>query len=197
MFIEISELMKRRKKELETIDEKDRKDGTERLKRLRQIPEETGKFLSLYAANLTNNGDWIEIGTSAGYSTMWLSLAAKEAGRRIKTFEILDDKFQMAKETIQVTGIHEYVELIHGDFLKNSGKIGNVAFCFLDCEKHLYEECFNIVSEKMLSGAVLIADNAINHYESLKNMIDKAESDTRFDCMTVPIGKGEFICRRK
>ena len=197
LFNEIPEAMKRRMKELEEIDEKDRKDGSERLKRLRQIPKETGKFLALYAANLRNEGDWIEIGTSAGYSTMWLALAAKEAGKRIKTFEILEEKYQLAKETIDVAGIEQYVEIIHGDFIKVSDIIEKVAFCFLDCEKHLYDQCFDIVSEKMVSGSVLVADNAINHYESLKNMIDKAETDFRFDCLTVPIGKGEFICRRK
>ena len=85
MFSEISASMNKRMQELERIDAKDRTDGTEHLRRLRQIPPETGKFLALFASNAPTEGDWIEIGTSAGYSTMWLSLAAKIKGKKIKT----------------------------------------------------------------------------------------------------------------
>ena len=61
MFNEINEKMKLRMKYLENIDRGDRTDGTEKLRRLRQIPPETGKFLSLLASNCPD-GNFIEIG---------------------------------------------------------------------------------------------------------------------------------------
>ena len=88
-------------------------------------------------------------------------------------------------------------ELYEGDFLLKNESIRNVAFCFLDCEKHLYEKCFDIISDRLVKGGLIVADNAINHYEHLKGMIEKASNDDRFDCLTVPIGKGEFLCRKK
>lgn len=51
---------------LEELDKVDRKDGTTKLQRLRQIPKESGKFISLMAMNAPD-GEFIEIGTSAGY----------------------------------------------------------------------------------------------------------------------------------
>ena len=48
----------------------------------------------------------------------------------------------------------------------------------------------------MIQGGLLVADNAINHYETLKPMINKALSDKRVDAMIVPIGKGELLCRK-
>lgn len=197
MFSEITDSMKTRMKYLEEIDKRDREDGTEHLKRLRQISAETGRFIALLAANVPKEGEWIEIGTSAGYSTMWLSLAARITGTRIKTFETLEAKVQLAKETFEKAEIQGCVELVHGDFLKNYKDINRIALCFLDCEKHLYKDCFDIIAEKLIPGGLLVADNAINHYESLRTMMVAAESDARFDCLTVPIGKGEFICRRK
>ena len=60
---------------LEGIDAQDRQDGTQFLKRLRQISPETGRLLAILAAD-TPKGTWLEIGTSAGYSALWLTRAA-------------------------------------------------------------------------------------------------------------------------
>jgi predicted O-methyltransferase YrrM len=196
MFNEISKEMSNRMRQLEEIDKIDRGNGTPRLERLRQIPPETGKFISLMAANCPK-GEFVEIGTSAGYSTMWLSLAAKERNIRIKTFEILPEKIKLAKETFKTAGIGKYVDLIEGDFLELGKNIKNIAFCFLDAEKEIYEKCFDLVAPRMVKNGILIADNAIDHYNEIKPMMDKAEKDDRFDCLMVPIAKGEFICRRK
>ena len=195
MFNEISEKMKLRMAFLEDIDKKDRIDGTERSKRLRQIPPETGKFISLIASNCPN-GEIIEIGTSAGYSTMWLSLVAKERNLKIKTFELLKEKIKLAKETFKLANINNYVELIKGDAIKNLININNIAFCFLDCEKEIYEKCWDLISSKIVKNGILIADNAISHYETIKPMIDKVFNDKDFDSLIVPIGNGELVCRR-
>lgn len=197
MFTEITGSMKKRMQLLEQMDARDRADGTEHLKRLRQITPETGKFLALLAANCPERGDFIEVGTSAGYSTMWISLALQHRRTKLKTFEILPEKIKLAKETFLAAGVADRIELIEGDFLERGSSLGEIAFSFLDCEKHLYEKCFDIVSSKLVSGGLLVADNAISHHDALKPMILKATSDDRFDCVTVPIGSGEFICRRK
>lgn len=196
MFEKITISMQERMRYLEEIDKRDRLDGTERLKRLRQIPPETGKFLALLAANCPC-GEFVEIGTSAGYSSLWISLALQNREEKLITFEVLPEKVNLAKETFLVSQVNDKIQLIEGDFLQKYELISNVAFCFLDCEKNLYEKCFDKIADKLVSGGMLIADNAINHYDYLKGMINKAESDNRFDCLTVPIGKGEFICRRK
>jgi predicted O-methyltransferase YrrM len=195
MFNEMTEAMLDRMKHLERIDEQDRADGTSKLKRLRQITPETGKFLALLAS-MAPEGEFIEIGTSAGYSTMWLSLATKERGTRLKTFEVMPEKIIMAKETFKTSGIVDRVELIEGDALINLKKIDRIAFCFLDCEKELYDMCWDIVSGKILSQGILVADNATSHAEDLRPMVNRVLSDTRFDSLVVPIGKGELVCRR-
>ncbi|MBN2836680.1 MAG: O-methyltransferase [Candidatus Delongbacteria bacterium] len=196
MFNEISDEIKNRMGYLESIDKKDRIDGTERLKRLRQIPPETGKFICLFASNCPN-GNFLEIGTSAGYSTMWLSLVAREKNIKIKTFELLEEKIKLARETFDLANINDYVELIEGDALQKIDSIKNIAFCFIDCEKEIYEECWDKISPKIIKNGIIIADNAINHYETIKPMIDKALNDSNFDSLIVPIGKGELVCRRK
>jgi len=196
MFREIPKQMKDRMSFLEEIDKRDRADGTGRLERLRQIPPETGKFLALLAANCPE-GQFVEIGTSAGYSSLWISLALRPRGIRLITFEILPAKAALARETFRFSGVEDIVELIEGDFLQQHNRVSNISFCFIDCEKDLYVPCFDLVAGKMRSGGLIVADNAIDHYDSVKPMMDKAERDDRFDCLLMRIGKGEFVCRRK
>ena len=195
MFHNIPENIKKRIEYLEEIDSRDRNDGTPRLRRLRQITPDTGRFLSLLAASAPK-GEFIEIGTSAGYSTLWIALACKLIGNKIITFEILKEKVELAKETFKITEMKHYIELIEDDarkFIKNFKKI---SFCFLDAEKEIYEECYDLVIPNMVRGGIFVADNAINHYETLKPMIDKALADKRVDALIVPIGKGELLCRK-
>ncbi|MFW9821981.1 MAG: O-methyltransferase [Candidatus Thorarchaeota archaeon] len=195
MFHNIPDKIANRMKLLEEIDSRDRNDGTHRLKRLRQIPPETGKFLSILAA-CAPEGKFIEIGTSGGYSTLWIALACRLRGIGVITFEILRDKVELAKKTFMDTDMEDCIELIEGDardFIKN---YENIAFCFLDAEKEIYDDCYDLLIPRMIKGGILIADNAINHYETLKPMLDKALKDDRVDALIVPIGKGELLCRK-
>jgi predicted O-methyltransferase YrrM len=180
---------------LERIDALDRQDGTPRLQRLRQIPPETGRFIALLAAG-TPAGMWLEIGTSAGYSTLWLALACRQAGRRVTTFEVLEDKARLARETFRVAGVEDVVDLVVGDAQEYLPRYEKVAFCFLDAEKQVYRACYEAVVPNLVPGGLLVADNAINHAEVLKPLLDRTLTDGRVDALIVPIGNGELVCRR-
>ncbi len=196
MFHAIASEILERMHELERRDEADRADGTPRLERLRQIPEETGRFIALWAASAPE-GAVIEIGTSAGYSALWLSLACRATGRRLTTFELLANKAAMARQTFSRAGVDDLVTLVEGDFLDHAERIGPVGFCFLDAEKEAYAACYDAVVPLLVPGGLLVADNAINHRETLQEMIDAALGDERVDALVVPIGKGELVCRRR
>jgi len=195
MFHNIPAAIKNRMKFLEERDAKDRLDGTPRMQRLRQIPPETGKFLSLLAASAPK-GEFLEIGTSGGYSTLWIALACQIKGVKLITFELLKEKIKLAKETFKITKMESIINLVEGDARNLITNYSNISFCFLDAEKEIYEDCYDLVIPNMVKGGLFIADNAINHYETLKPMIEKALYDERVDSIVVPIGKGELLCRK-
>ena len=195
MLRNIPDVVSKRMKFLEDIDARDRMDGTPRLERLRQIPRETGKFLSILAASAPK-GKFIEIGTSAGYSTLWIALACKLLRTKVTTFEILKEKAKLAEDTFMKSNMEDYIELILGDARDYLNNYKNIAFCFLDAEKEVYSECYDLIIPNLVKGGILIADNAINHYETLKPMLDSALADDRVDAIIVPIGKGELLCRK-
>jgi len=182
-------------RELEKLDAEDRVDGTPRLRRLRQIPPQTGQFIALLAAQAPA-GALVEVGTSAGYSTLWLSLACRVRGRRLTTFEVLDDKVALARDTFRAARVDDIVDLVHGDARKHLATMSDIAFCFLDAEKEIYGDIYELVVPRLVSGGVLVADNAINHRETLQPMLDRALTDVRVDAMIVPIEKGELVCRK-
>jgi caffeoyl-CoA O-methyltransferase len=196
MFNNVPEAMLARMHELERIDSRDRVDGTPRMKRLRQIPPEVGRFIALLAASAPA-GRYIEIGTSAGYSTLWLALACRSAGRKLTTYEILEDKAGLARQTLDAAGVNDVVELVHGDALDHLPNCRDIAFCFLDAEKEIYARCYELTVPLMVQGGLLVADNAINHKATLRPMLDQALQDDRVDALIVPIGNGELICRKR
>ena len=196
MFEKIPQEIIDRMRFLEEIDARDRIDGSPRMKRVRQIPPETGKFLALLAASAPQ-GDIIEIGTSAGYSTLWLALACRATKRKITTFEILEDKAEIAEETFRLAKVENEVEFIFGDALDYIVNYNKIAFCFLDAEKEVYDACYEMVVPNMVSGGILVVDNIISHKSELDQFIKKVEADTRVDSVIVPIGKGEFLCRKR
>ncbi len=106
MFHNIPKAIKERMAYLESLDKEDRLARKSPLERLRQIPPETGKFIALLAATAPE-GTYLEIGTSGGYSAMWLSLACKELGRKLITFEVLEEKANLARETFKIAGSGE------------------------------------------------------------------------------------------
>jgi caffeoyl-CoA O-methyltransferase len=192
MFKNFSQGMFDRMRELEDIDLRDRLDGTPTARRMRQVPVETGKFLALLVS-CAPPGEIIEIGTSAGYSTLWIS----RAGRAITTFELLENKFLLARETFQRAGITSQITQVLGDArqLLSSGHDA-IAFCFLDAEKDIYQDCYDLVIPRLVPGGILAADNVTSHQDYLQSMVDHALTDPRVDSLVVPIGKGVLLSRK-
>ena len=196
MFHDIPPRMLDQMRELERQDQEDRSDGTSRLERLRQIEPDTGRFLALWAA-AAPDGQYVEIGTSAGYSALWLALACRATGRTLTTFEVLPRKVELARDTFARAGVDDVVRLVEGDFLQHAEQLDRVGFCFLDAEKEVYGACYDAVVPRLVPGGILIADNAINHRETLRPMLEAALADARVDALIVPIGKGELVCRKR
>jgi caffeoyl-CoA O-methyltransferase len=180
---------------LERLDGKHRRGDVRHFERLRQIPPATGKLLALLAVGAPE-GKILEIGTSGGYSSLWLSLACRELGRKMTTFELSPNKIALARETFSSAGVEDLVELVEGNVLDHLGRYKKVAFCFLDTEKELYLDCYNTVVPNMVRGGVLVADNVASHPDSVGPMVRRVMRDKRVDALIVPMGSGLLVARK-
>jgi len=182
-------------RELEQMDSTERREGAAHFERLRQVPSETGRLLTVVAASAPE-GAYVEIGTSGGYSGLWISLACRELGRPLTTFELAEPKVALATETFRKAGVDDLVTIVPGDARDHLGGQSGVSFCFLDTEKALYEECYEAVVPNMVSGGILVADNVISHAGDLSGFLDRAESDERVDSLVMPVGSGVLLARK-
>lgn len=195
MFFDLPQAIANRMRYLEGIDARDRTDGTPSPKRLRQIGPQTARFMAIMAA-LAPEGTYLEIGTSAGYSSLWLALACLELGRKITTFEISHEKVSLARETSVKAGIDGVVQCVAGDALKFLGGYADISFCFLDSDKSVYSDCYEALVPRMIKGGILLADNVISHGDILDSFLAGAKADQRMDCVVVPIESGILLCRK-
>lgn len=195
MFHDIPEAVRERMRYLEELDARHRRGEIDHFDRLRQVPPQTGRFLALLASG-TPEGAWIEIGSSGGYSGMWIALAARERGARLMTFEISEKKIAIARETFEAAGLDDVVELVHGDARDHLDGQKGVAFCFLDAEKDCYPDCYDAVVPNMVEGGVLAADNVISHEDVLGPWSERVLSDPRVDAVIVPVGLGVLVARK-
>ena len=113
------------------------------------------------------------------------------------TYEILDHKARLARQTFRDAGVEDVVVSVEADFLDRVDEIDDIALCFLDAEKDVYRQCYDAVIPRLVSGGLLIADNAISHHDDLREMIDHALNDERVDATVLTIGKGELLCRKR
>ncbi len=184
-----------RMKYLEELKARQNEEAVEGFERLRQVPPETGRFIALLCAGAPA-GECLEIGTSGGYSGLWLSLACRATGKTLITHEFADAKVKIATETFKAAGVDDIVRLVPGDAREHLGKYRNVGFCFLDAEKDAYDDCYELVVPNLVNGGILVADNVISHEKILAPWVEKVMADDRADALVVPIGSGELVVRK-
>lgn len=104
----------------------------------------------------------LEIGTSYGYSTLWLAAAAKQTGGKVITLEMADYKQAYAAGKMREAGLAEAVEFHCGDALEIIPRLeGGFDMVFLDLWKDLYVPCLDLFYPKLAPGAVIVADNML------------------------------------
>lgn len=104
----------------------------------------------------------VEIGTSYGYSTLWLAEAARATGGKVITLDLSAEKQGYARSMLTRAGLDGYADFRTGDALALVDNLpGNFDFVLIDLWKDLYIPCFDAVRGKLSRGAFVIADNMI------------------------------------
>ena len=161
-------------------------------RRLWNISEDTAEIL--FKLVLKNKPRRIlEIGTSNGYSTFWLSIAAEKTGSFIDTIEVDEVRFRMARENLSA---RQNVNLIHGLAEEEIPKIDHkFDFVFIDGGKIGYINYIRLLEKKLQPKAIIIADNVITHKDTVRDYLDYMQENELFETKTVHIGSGLEISK--
>jgi caffeoyl-CoA O-methyltransferase len=195
MFHDIDDRVLEAMHRLEALDAEERRRGLPAPERLCAVPPETGRLLALLAAEAPA-GALLEIGTSGGYSTLWLSRAARLRGGHVRSFERSKKKLAIARDTFARTRIEHLLEITAGDVREYLPGCQDIAFCLMDHDKGQYQECYELLVPKLVAGGLLAADNILSHREALAPFVAHVMADPRVDAVVVPIGKGVLLTRK-
>ncbi|MVA37110.1 O-methyltransferase [Agrobacterium vitis] len=129
--------------------------------RMRAIGPETGRLLHTIVASLSAP-KVLEVGTSFGYSTLWLADAARLAGGHLTTIELHRYKSAYATDMAARAGLSDHIDFLVGDALELIPAFeGRFDFVFIDLWKDLYLPVLDAVRTKLNAGAIIAADNMI------------------------------------
>ncbi|MEE8394471.1 MAG: O-methyltransferase [bacterium] len=163
------------------------------------IGPETGRLLNMLI-KAAGCRSVLEIGTSVGYSTLWLGEAVRETGGRVVSLDANPAKHAEARELLQEAGLGEVVELVTGDALQSLARLeGPFDFVLLDVGRDLYIPCLEAFLPKLAAGGIVAADNMVSP-AATQAQAQAYQARVRgipaLSSLLVPIGSGIELSRR-
>jgi predicted O-methyltransferase YrrM len=164
--------------------------------RLLAVGPDTGQLLNILAKSQKAPAI-LELGTSYGYSAIWLADAARAAGGRLVTMELHDYKSDYARQMSVKAGLAGHVDFEVGDAVSMiAGLPHGIDFVLVDLWKDLYVPCLEALYPKLNAGAIIVADNMILPGGEAVNRYARAvRSKPGMSSIRVPVGSGLEISR--
>ncbi len=163
----------------------------DRTRRLRNVEPETARMMAVLVRALGARR-LLELGTSNGYSTIWLGDAAEETGGRLLSVEADTGRGAQAVENIRRAGLSETVELRIEDAAETLRGLPDdaVDLMFLDAERPAYVSYWPDLLRVLARPGLLLVDNAISHAEEMAEFRALAEGDERVTVALIGVGAG-------
>jgi len=169
----------------------------ERPRRMLNITRDTGEFLAVLV-RATAARRILEIGTSNGYSTLWLASAARDIGGTVTTIELSNFKVDLAAKNFARSGLAPAIVQLRDDAGQVLARQADAAFdmIFLDSERTEYPGWWPDIRRVLRPGGLLVVDNATSHAQQMAPFVALVDADAAFATCLVPVGNGEFLATR-
>lgn len=164
-------------------------------RRLRAVGPATGQLINIIAKSL-KSPVILELGTSFGYSGIWLAEAARASGGRLITMELHDYKSAFAREMAVKAGLDAHVDFLVGDAVAMIGELTTkVDFVLMDLWKDLYVPCLDALRGRLNPGAIIVADNISPDRDNTRDYVNAIRAMPEMSSVPLPVGQGIEISR--
>jgi predicted O-methyltransferase YrrM len=169
---------------------------TNRGRRMLNLEPDTARLLSILVRS-SRATRVLEIGTSNGYSTIWLASAVAEAGGRVISIDRNPEKQAMARENLRRAGLIDSVDLRLGEASAVVRELdGPFDLVFFDGDRTSAPEQLRLLLPKLASAVLVVADNVLSHPREIARYLAAVGKLEGFDHVVVPIGKGLSLAYR-
>jgi len=167
---------------------------SKRLDRLRNLEPETAELLGVLV-RATAARRVLEIGTSNGYSTLWLADAVEATGGRVQTLDLDPRRTEQARANLERAALDGLVDLRTAGAAQALTEYADDSWdlIFLDAERPEYPAYWANLRRVLAPGAMLAIDNAISHTDELAGLHRLLEADPQLQSALVPIGAGLIL----
>lgn len=167
----------------------------DRLQRWRNLEPESALFLSILVRSKQAE-QVLEIGTSNGFSTLWLADAMQATQGFLTSLEIEAARTLLAQQHLTQFELAERVTCLTIDaavFLASAQPIYDLIF--LDAEREAYLAYWPDL-KRLLNGyasSLLVVDNVISHRDQVEELITLIAADEGFVHSIVAVGAGLLL----
>jgi len=157
------------------------------------IPHESGNLLNLII-KASGYKDILEIGTSNGYSTIWLAEAARKNSGHVTGIEFYQERIDLALNNFKESGLSDYITVRQGKALDIIGTMeSEFDFIFIDANKSEYIKYFELLHPKLRNRGLIVADNVTSHKKDVQDFLDLIKEHPDYQTSYLPYGGGLLL----
>lgn len=165
------------------------------------LDRECANFLNTLI-KIKNAKNVLEIGTSNGYSGIWILKALKETKGKLTTVEYWEKRQSVARANFLKCVPEVYAEskigaavIVLEDMLDEikQNKREKFDFVFIDANKKEYIEYFELIDKMINKGSVILADNILTHYKKVEDYVNTLFNNPSYQSQILPFGAGMML----
>jgi len=157
------------------------------------ISRSSANFLNMLI-KISGAKNVVEVGTSNGYSGIWLAKALQNTGGHLTTIEYYEKRIILAQENFQKCGVEDIITIKQGSACEVLETIDfEIDFAFIDANKGEYIKYFDIINPKLKKGGLIAADNITSHPQKVTPFVEKIKNDPNYQVEILDLPAGMLI----
>ena len=162
------------------------------------VSRDSANFLNMLI-KIHGSKEVLELGTSNGYSGIWIAKALEETNGHLTTIEYWDKRQSLAIENFKLCNVQDRITPLLGsasDVIKEQLQDKRFDFVFMDASKADYLLFFELLHPLLNKGGIIAADNILSHAQKVKPFVDEISHRNDYQVQILPLPDGMLLARK-